>query len=175
VTSSAMSGEFDASMQGADLNTSGASQWRQGRYPQVASVPAASSPFGCPAPLQLASLLASLALTTTASDPEHGALREAAFAAARDFHAQQAASALAAERSLAAVPLVDVYSLGGCVYLACTFSGDNRSMTCPNTILWCRYDYGPMDDVIDPASVHATPDSLLVPQVSILFYIPCLV
>lgn len=60
------------------------------------------------------SLLGSLAQTTTAVDPDHARLREAAYSGAQQAHQAQSASMQARELSLREVPLVDVYSLRGC-------------------------------------------------------------
>lgn len=87
-------------------------------YDADASPPPADvddSAFPCPDRLRLASLLGSLALTTTAVDPDHARLREAAYSGAQQAHQAQSASVQAREMSLREVPLVDVYSLRGCV------------------------------------------------------------
>jgi len=70
------------------------------------------STHSCPEQLRLQSLLGSLAQTTTAMDPDHGRLREVAYNNACRAQQEQSASAQAAEQSLAAVPLVDVYRRG---------------------------------------------------------------
>ena len=133
------------------------------------------APSACPERLRLLSLLGSLALTTTAMDPEHVALRETAFNAAHQRHQEQSASVQAREQSLREVPLVDVYARG----LGCVRRGARRGrgealysallhhapLLQPLPAAGCSYDLSPMEDVIDPASVRPTADRVLVPQV----------